>query len=279
VDNFTENVDNRKRADCGKPQKKNVGTWSQKHKREEKIMGNTGKDNKNLAGDGKNLTQDGQSTGEIRGEFIGDGEMPAEKKRGFRVTNRGFCIAMAGVGCFCTVCAAILAYAVLARDYKTGYAAADQTVTFEYGTKKFKLTADGDLSKISIDGNTVSGTIRSNVSIDIKILLSSSLYSSDDFKKGSYYGPGGRWYYTYPEGADTIAMTIFDLSGGKVEDVHWTFTPGCYDPSTPGHDYTIVKNVDGIMRQYCVDTSGYGYNIQVSMAKNLDYTITSHIGF
>jgi hypothetical protein len=39
-----------------------------------------------------------------------------EKIRKFRVTNRGFCIAMAGIGTFCTVCFLILVWFVLAKQ-------------------------------------------------------------------------------------------------------------------------------------------------------------------
>jgi hypothetical protein len=154
------------------------------------------------------------------------------------------------------------------------YAYSSSSVTFQYGTKKFKLTAEADLSEIKIEGNTVSGNVLGNVAIKIQVVLSLTLYSSASFTNGTSYP--SRWYYTYPEGADTIAMTINGLNTGDIDMVHWTFTPGCYDSRTPEHDYTIVKNVDGIMRRYCVDTSGYGYNIQVAMA-DVSVNVSAHI--
>jgi hypothetical protein len=112
--------------------------------------------------DSKNLAQDGQNTGKIRGEFIGDGGMP-EKKRGFGVTNRGFCIAMCGLGCLCMVTVSIMMYLLLTDWNRTR--AADMfrhnisfSTTYSDGLSEIKVNGD----ECELSGNPMSGYIGGN---------------------------------------------------------------------------------------------------------------------
>jgi hypothetical protein len=84
-----------------------------------KVRDKSGEDSKNLVQksadeNSKNLAGDGGNSGGNREVSVKNGGA-AEKKRGFGLTNRGFCIAMMSVGTFCTVAMTVLVWFVLAN--------------------------------------------------------------------------------------------------------------------------------------------------------------------